>query len=308
VTSQHAGAGFGTVVVGTDFSADARRALRRASLLAYRPGARVVLAHVFAGLIPSTKAADYAAAVTTRLRASASDLSKALARRGRADVEVESRMARGSPPGELGRLATELGAELIVLGRRGRRGLRDLLLGSTAQRIVRGSRSTVLVVGPGPRRPYRLGILGFDMSRHSVRAAELLLRALPDGTGAVVVHAERDPYADVPSAFRRRKDRSQAIDSAEAIRATTAAIAQMLPATIPHGKWRIEVHLGDPRQTILAAARREKADLIAVGSLGRTGLHRLAVGSVAEGVLVHAAADVLIAPARPLPPLTARGW
>ncbi len=309
MSSQRVGTGFGVVVVGTDFSLDARRALRRASMLAYRPGAQVVVAHVITGLIPRKMVAEHTAAVTARVHAAALELSRQLTRRGRTDLETSARVLRGGAPAELGSLATELRADLIVLGRRGRRGLRDLLVGSTAQRIVRGSRATILVVGSPPRRPYRLGILGFDLSAHSVRAATLLARALPDGAHAVVVHAEPDPYAEVPAAFRRRKDRSRAVDSAEAIRATTATIAGMLPAIDQRGTdWQVEVHVGDPRRVILAVARREGADLIAMGSLGRTGLHRLAVGSVAEGVLVHATADVLITPARPLPPLTARGW
>jgi nucleotide-binding universal stress UspA family protein len=57
---------------------------------------------------------------------------------------------------------------------------------------------------------------------------------------------------------------------------------------------------GDAATEILAAADASKADLIVLGSHGRTGLARIVLGSVARNVLQHAACSVLIArePAR----------
>ena len=54
----------------------------------------------------------------------------------------------------------------------------------------------------------------------------------------------------------------------------------------------------EPRTGILDVAEEWKADLIVVGSRGRTGLQRLLMGSVAESVARHAPCSVLIARAR----------
>lgn len=51
---------------------------------------------------------------------------------------------------------------------------------------------------------------------------------------------------------------------------------------------------GDPRTEIVDAARREHADLVVVGSHGRTGLERLVLGSVASFVVSHAPCSVLV--------------
>jgi nucleotide-binding universal stress UspA family protein len=51
---------------------------------------------------------------------------------------------------------------------------------------------------------------------------------------------------------------------------------------------------GDPRTEIVDAARREHADLVVVGSHGRTGLDRLVLGSVASFVVSHAPCSVLV--------------
>jgi len=51
---------------------------------------------------------------------------------------------------------------------------------------------------------------------------------------------------------------------------------------------------GDPRETLIEVARTERADLVVVGSHGRTGLDRLLMGSVASHVVTHAPCSVLV--------------
>jgi nucleotide-binding universal stress UspA family protein len=54
------------------------------------------------------------------------------------------------------------------------------------------------------------------------------------------------------------------------------------------------VRRGEPVTEIIAAARAEDADLIAMSTYGRTGPARLLFGSVAEGVLRHAGIPVFL--------------
>jgi nucleotide-binding universal stress UspA family protein len=51
---------------------------------------------------------------------------------------------------------------------------------------------------------------------------------------------------------------------------------------------------GDPRSTLVEEARRTGADLLVVGSHGRSGLSKLVLGSVASYVASHAPCSVLI--------------
>lgn len=54
------------------------------------------------------------------------------------------------------------------------------------------------------------------------------------------------------------------------------------------------VEPGDPRSILVEAARREKADLLVIGSHGRSGMAKLLLGSVASYVIGHAPCSVLV--------------
>lgn len=63
-----------------------------------------------------------------------------------------------------------------------------------------------------------------------------------------------------------------------------------------------EVVTGDPRLELVEVARREAADLLVVGSHGRTGLARLLLGSVAAHVVTHAPCTVIVVKSGERPP------
>jgi nucleotide-binding universal stress UspA family protein len=59
-------------------------------------------------------------------------------------------------------------------------------------------------------------------------------------------------------------------------------------------KARVEVHVGDAYEMIVDIAKKKKADVIVMGSHGRTGLTRLLMGSVTSRVIGHAPCSVLV--------------
>jgi len=62
-----------------------------------------------------------------------------------------------------------------------------------------------------------------------------------------------------------------------------------------HGfKSKAVVRQGDPREAIVETAREHGADLIVVGSHGRSGISKLVLGSVANHVVTHAPCSVLV--------------
>jgi universal stress protein A len=59
-------------------------------------------------------------------------------------------------------------------------------------------------------------------------------------------------------------------------------------------KAKVEVHVGDAYEMIVDIAKKKKADVIVMGSHGRTGLTRLLMGSVTSRVIGHAPCSVLV--------------
>jgi nucleotide-binding universal stress UspA family protein len=120
------------ILVATDFSDEAEAALRCAIEYARRFGARLHLLHVF----------SQGEVEVTRLLADAA----ALAAPG---VPVIVSSTGGDPAEEILRYAQRHPIDLIVVGTHGRSGFSRVLLGSVAERVLRGARRPVLTVPSG---------------------------------------------------------------------------------------------------------------------------------------------------------------
>jgi nucleotide-binding universal stress UspA family protein len=150
------GGPFTSVVACVDFSATSRRALAHAVQVAAQDGARLHVLHVFDApwrrlhyRAPTPQASpdyqkQYRDGLQRRLQAFCEPL------RGEMGA-LDTRYTIFDFPGH-GRGITEFVAEvrgdLAVLGTRGRTNLRDILLGSTAERVVRDAPCSLLAVKP----------------------------------------------------------------------------------------------------------------------------------------------------------------
>lgn len=137
------------IIVGTDFSDEAERAVTYALDLARQLGAEVTLLHAYElPVYPLPEGAVYATAeVATRASVVAqAALDAALERCRDSGVNVKALLRDGSPHRELLREADSLDVDLIILGTHGRSGIGRLLLGSVAELTVRHATRPVLVV------------------------------------------------------------------------------------------------------------------------------------------------------------------
>jgi len=146
----------GLILVPTDFSELAAEALRRAVRIAERFPARVHLLHIHtppvAGLWGAEELAppvawqkELRALAERRLREAAE-----AAKEGKS-VEIQTELVESlaSPAHEICEAAKRLQADLIVIGRHGKKGVLDRwLLGSTTERVVRHAPCSVLVAMP----------------------------------------------------------------------------------------------------------------------------------------------------------------
>lgn len=155
--------GFQTILCAVDFSAGARRAAGIAADLSRSTGVRLALMHVIFGVsepasVESAQAWSHPHDWPVDLLSLGTRLEVRDARDSLREwahdlcVDADIHIVFGAAAQEIVRLAEELNA-LIVLGTHGRTGLDHLLFGSVAERVMRASRTPVLVV---PSRSGRL--------------------------------------------------------------------------------------------------------------------------------------------------------
>ena len=134
------------IVVGTDFSDGAQRALDHAVLLARSSGACVAVVHAYEDTAETARAMeDRAPLLTTQLQDAVAGTNASLY-----GVHVESFLRRGAPWEKLQNVAIEVGADLIVVGATGQRGVAAVgaVLGSVVFRVIASSTRSVLISRP----------------------------------------------------------------------------------------------------------------------------------------------------------------
>lgn len=149
VVKAEAGQDYRRVMVATDFSAHALRALRRAKQLF--PGSQMEVVHVISDLLENRM--SYAAVneeliheYQRKARSRAEqDMQQFMTDAGIDADRVSTRLETGDPGRVLPALVQKLGVDLIVTGKQGRTVLSDRLLGSVSQHLLQKSAADVLV-------------------------------------------------------------------------------------------------------------------------------------------------------------------
>jgi nucleotide-binding universal stress UspA family protein len=132
--------------VPTDFSPDSEHALAVARQLVAKTGGKLVVLHSY----------DLPALLTGGAALAQASLEKALQDAGRdklaalkatlGGVDVETVLEQGRPDMAVLETADRIKAELIIMGTRGRTGLAHVVLGSTAERVIRRAHPAVIAV------------------------------------------------------------------------------------------------------------------------------------------------------------------
>jgi nucleotide-binding universal stress UspA family protein len=287
------------ILVGVDLSPESELAVASAVDHARRIGAEVVLAMADAFPLEAEGASESAATaakvyndvIRRQLELDRGQLGALRERWDGHGAEISQILLDGWPDEELARRAAELGAELIVVGSHGRTGVKRLVLGSTAERVIRLAGVSVLVArGAAPSGGYRRIVVGTDFTPLARQAALAAIGYAGAGGRIDVVHCWSRPATaaglDVPitlpwGAMVTELERIGAAHVAELRRETDVPIdfrvAQLAP---DHG--------------LVEVAERTGADLIVVGSHGRRGVKRFLLGSVAERTARHAPCSTLV--------------
>jgi len=281
--------GFTHIVAATDFSQAARVAVDAAIELAKSHRAALTVIHAVESAAPPVIPLPMQDVVAKNLDV----LARTARQAGVADVKTISEAGRAWDV--IPTAAQRLGADLIVVGTHGQSPLSRLAFGSTADRVVRLAGVPVLAVNAKkPMEPgLRVVAVATDFSEESAIAtstAVRLLRASPGAQRLLLIHACHTPVAYEPYMLGTAVAEQIAANEREARRQL-----DRLAAPLADERFTVEciAREGFPAAVIIDEAKAAGADLIALGTHGRSGVHRLLLGSVAERVLHHAPCPVL---------------
>jgi len=285
------------IAAATDFSAPAGVAADRAALLANRQNVRLSLMHVIsAGWVDELRAwlADsapwqdkLATQTLARLEAEAARLGTV----GR--VPVTPMLLDGHPVSALAEAVIVHEANLLVVGARGSSPLHHLLVGTTAERLLRKVACPLLVVRQSSRQTYQRVLIPLDFSPWSERTVALARQVAPNAV-LVLMHSFSIPFEE--------KLRFAGVDDATLVhyreKARNESRHQMQDFVLTHGLRDDEYQLclteGDASLQILTQARERGCDLIVIGKHGRQAAEELLLGSVTKHVVSEAECDVLV--------------
>lgn len=282
-----------SILVATDFSERSDRALRRATLLARTFGASVLLVHVVDD--------DQPRRIVNAEQQAAGDILEEQAQSLREidGLNCQSRVVLGEAFEGITRTAREADVDLVIVGPHRRQALRDVFIGTTAERTIRESERPVLMANAAPSGAYRQLLIATDLSAcsgHAVQAVTTL--GLERDISIAVVHVFDAPASALMTRSSMSKDQIEHYLADERDRATGELTAFLARFKLGAVSTILQPATAPVAQIIWAAAREVSAQLIVVGTHGRSGLAKALLGSVTEEVLRVASRDVLAVPPR----------
>ncbi len=171
--------------------------------------------------------------------------------------------------------ATEKKVDMIVIGRRGRKGLAKALLGEVAAKVIAHAPCKVLVVPKAARIEYRNILVAVDGSVHSNAAA----------TEAIAIAKRCGSHLIALSAMRDETEREEAMSLSSKAVEMAQKEGVSAEAVTPFGR---------SFNAIVETAGGRGVDLIVMGAYGKTGVKKLLMGSATEKVIGNAGCAVLV--------------
>lgn len=266
------------ILAATDLSEQGSWAVERAARLAAGMRASLLALHVADPAAPAAVAGSLHREARRMLE------DQLAAHRGLTEPEVH--VEAGQPVESIVTAAERLRADLVVIGRHREHSLLDLFRGSTGERIVRLGNAPVLAVSRAPANEYLRVLVAVDFSMPSRLALELAASLFPSSE-LHAVHAWEIPFGAMTSeAAERTAETYRRI-----VNRQMAEFIAGLPPSVP--RVQRSTRQLPPAVAIRESARSIPADLLVLGTHGRTGVVRAFLGSVTEDMLKHPPCDVL---------------
>jgi len=134
---------------------------------------------------------------------------------------------------------------------------------------------------------YKNIVLAYDGSKFSNKALQEAISLAKSSGGNLLILS----IVDITDEFESEAPGLTDKMTGKLLKLAQKALEKAVAAGV---KTKVEVHVGDAYEMIAEISKKKKADIIVMGSHGRTGLTRLLMGSVTSRVIGHAPCSVLV--------------
>lgn len=288
-------AAFKRILVATDFSEDSASALQLAVWVAQQSSAELVLTHVLDDLRRATMGMSYRAkqdllagdghVYEKEIRyASDQKLQGLVQSLKEPQLAISRETLLGEAFVEITHAVQQEGVDLVMLGTRGITGWKQFFVGSTARRLIRNSPSAVWVVKKEHATTPKVILAPTDfsdVSRKAVLAGLWLAEKANAELHLVHVIDSKDVPDDlldhIPPGSSVRQEINK--EAEERLDEFLQSLKTDVTRIVSHLTW------GHPWQEISRIAMKHQADLITLGTVGRSGVKGIVLGNTAERVL-----------------------
>ncbi|MDF2690699.1 MAG: universal stress family protein [Gammaproteobacteria bacterium] len=207
------------------------------------------------------------------------------------DLGCESALLQGPSSPKICDYAKSIAADLIICGSHGRHGV-GLLLGSTANGILHSAHCDVLTIRLNNEGKtvvssnYRNIVMATDLKADSKKVAELA-KSLAQNYQARLHLVHAITYVAATAAAYYPEIEADLKKEAEF---NMLQLSKELNVDLLN----TEIHVGPPKQVILKAVEHNKAELIIIGSHGKSAFTSALLGSTANAVLHGANCNILV--------------
>lgn len=293
-----------SILVATDFSPDSDSAFKQAIWLARQSHAKIVLAHTRRDLRNAMHGTSYEARLDffygkgdlfqeELRRESDTKLRQMIADSGAKDLEIRFETLLGDPFVQLTHAVQSQGHDIVLAGTRGLPAWKQFFVGSTAKKLIRSCPADVWIVKMEHADPPKVVLASTDFSEVSVKAASKALWVAKHSNAELHLLHVIDA-TDVP------KDKTSLIMHGGPLEKEITAdakkrlesLAESLHTDPDHT--HLQLSWGAPWEEIQRTAKSVGANLIALGTVGRTGISGMLLGNTAEKVLDTCDCSILI--------------
>ncbi|HEO1402913.1 TPA: universal stress protein [Legionella pneumophila] len=284
------------LLIASDFSKHANWALQRAIGLAKLNKAHIHFLHVVTPPLSSIAQSSETELKPNHLSEKKAIEEKILKQLGANNHKLfaNTSVVLGRASDEVVRYVDENHCELIVVGAHGTYYINDYVLGTTSGSIIRQSHVPVLLIKKEPDFVYNRILIATDLSEASKETMQFTYHCFPNATFQLL-HVVDVYYRQ----FLNPNDLDE--ECADTKHPKIKNILEKLDVflsqcEVDKSKFEKKIISGYYADAIIEQANHWKADLLAFGTQGKSGLHYLLMGSVAKRILYLSSVDMLVVP------------